>query len=558
MSKDPAFCNEITYKHLDKKIRDAKTAKKIFSVLQNGYGPIRQSLLQRGWLEKVPPEKLKYIMGGSMESYMIANMLKNAPVHFIWQPKSRPTKLPAVDPPTLVNSIYRRYDLDFTSKEGLIHLKENMGWYTIENFSDLNVPRTYLLSDREGKESFVRDFKRTKFISFVLFLAGKKNFQSFFTDADDGISTNIIDTALAKVDVLLRIKNHDDIDAHYLKETFDRLPLGRDMKETNMKKIISNAKKFKMQSEKKINEFEKLIKESAEKILEYWPERDYDGFKNLWIVKKVGASCGFGVTLHSDIRDMLKVARMNGNAKYIVQKYIERPMLISNRKSDIRFYFMTLIRDGGFVDLWLYKNCYFKFGTHRFSLDNLDRSIHLTNYTVQKHYMNENDAVENAVENMWDLKEFLRHLDYIEKPNVWAEKIYPAIKQNIIAVVMQSIEASTIEVNNFELNGADFILTYDYQPVLLEVNPRPDLSLSAAHVDLITRQLQEDLVKVLVDFQNDITSSTGDFELAHIFEMPQSRASNDLTVIGTKLHVPVIATRKRQSSRRSTRSKGEN
>lgn len=536
---------ELSYKQLEKKIKEAKQEKKIF-IVYDGYGPLRQALLRRGWLEKVPPGRIQF-MNTSTDNYIIANMLKYSPFHFIWQPKSRPVKIPGgVDPPTFVNSVYRRRDLDFTSKEGLINLKNNMNWYTIENVSDLAVPRTYVLSDRDGRQNFIQDFKRTNFIGFVLYLAKKKNFRKLFTDADDGISTNIIDLSIAKVEVLLRIRNHEDIDCNYLVETFARFPVGRDVKETNMRKIITKSKKFKIQTEAKIAELLNSVRNCADKILEHWPDRNYDGFRNLWVVKPIGSSSGYGVEVLADERIILKTA-MNGNSRFIVQKYIERPMLIQSRKFDIRIYFMTLIRDG-FVDLWMYKNCYFKFGTHKFNLDSLDKSIHITNYAVQKHFMNSDDAVTNSVENMWLLKEFLRHLEYIEKPNLWHEKIYPAIKQNIVAVLMQNLEVTKMEVNNFELNGADFMLTYDHSPVLLEINSKPALFFSPSVVDLITGQLQEDIVKVLVDFQRDITSPTGDFELAHIYEIPQTAypsSSNNLTmqksqqlaICGTKLHL---------------------
>lgn len=527
----------LSYKEIEEKVKKAKDEKKIF-IIHYGYNQLRNSLFKRGWLEKVQKERIQF-MNGQNENYIIANILKNSSFYFIWQPKNRPIKMPQVNPPILVNSVYRRTDLDFTSKEGLMNIEKNMNWFTIEGISQLQIQRTYVISHREGREEFREDFKRTNFTNFIMFLAKSKgkNFKSFFSDADDGISYELIELALTKINILLRIKEHDDIDSNYIVESYSRFETGKDPKEKLMKKIISGSKKFRFPTETKLNELLKSVTECAEKIKLNWPERKYDGYKNVWIVKKVGSSSGYGVSVLANDREILKHS-MTNSSRFIVQKYIERPMLIEGRKFDIRIYFMTHIRDG-FVDLWIYRDCYFKFGTHKFNLDQLDRSIHITNYAVQKFYMNDKDAVTNSIENMWPLKEFLRHLKFIEKPDLWKDNIFPQIKQNLIACLMQSLETTTIEVNNFELNGADFMITYNYETVLIEINSKPDLFFSSKVIEMITGKLQEDIIKVLIDFQADITSLTGDFELAHVFEIPQFNENINLSVDSRKVNLAV-------------------
>lgn len=201
----------------------------------------------------------------------------------------------------------------------------------------------------------------------------------------------------------------------------------------------------------------------------------------------------------------------------------------------MRIYFITFIREG-YVDIWLYKDCYIKFGTNIFSLDNLHQSIHVTNYAVQKNFMNPLDAVFNSQENMWPLAELVKYFMNINKGNIWANQIYPAIKRNLLAVILQSFEVTDFQTNNFELNGADFMIGDDYQPILIEVNSKPALFFSRTVVELITRKLLEDVIKVTVDWQRDPLSSTGDFELIHCYEIPKVENTKiDLTIRGTRI-----------------------
>jgi len=71
-------------------------------------------------------------------------------------------------------------------------------------------------------------------------------------------------------------------------------------------------------------------------------------------------------------------------SNWVVQKYIEKPMLIMNRKFDIRIFgLITTIH--GVMKAYFFKHCYVRTNSREYTLDDLsDPLIHLSNDAVQK------------------------------------------------------------------------------------------------------------------------------------------------------------------------------
>jgi hypothetical protein len=68
----------------------------------------------------------------------------------------------------------------------------------------------------------------------------------------------------------------------------------------------------------------------------------------------------------------------------VIQKYIERPMLVNGRKYDIRVWVLLTHE----MDLYFFREGYIRTSCEEFNLDKDDLYVHLTNNAVQKHSNN--------------------------------------------------------------------------------------------------------------------------------------------------------------------------
>ena len=75
----------------------------------------------------------------------------------------------------------------------------------------------------------------------------------------------------------------------------------------------------------------------------------------------------------------------------------------------------------------------------------------------------------------------------------------------------------------FELYGADFLLSYDLNPWLIEINSSPALGATTAVTSRLCSALLEDVIKVTVDRKKSRNADTGAFELVRKLFLPAAQ-----------------------------------
>lgn len=169
-------------------------------------------------------------------------------------------------------------------------------------------------------------------------------------------------------------------------------------------------------------------------------------------------------------------------------------MLIHDTKFDIRQYY--LVTSTYPLVIWMYKDCYLKFSSQKYSLKKYHESIHLTNNAIQRKYKNSNGRhSELPLQNMWDLEKYKVYLASINKENVWDSIIYQGMKKTIIGIMLSCQDSLRVSKNRFELYGCDFILDKEYNPWLIEINSCPDLNHTTQVTAKICPAVVSDIIK---------------------------------------------------------------
>lgn len=143
----------------------------------------------------------------------------------------------------------------------------------------------------------------------------------------------------------------------------------------------------------------------------------------------------------------------------------------------------------------MYKESYLRFSSQQYNLLNYHESVHLTNHAIQKKYTNGVRDERLPNENMWDCHTFQAYLRQIGQMEMWTERIYPGMQKAIIGTLLASQENMDRRINTFELFGADFMISEDFYPWLIEINSSPDLGATTSVTARMCPQCLEDIIK---------------------------------------------------------------
>ncbi|XP_063486441.1 tubulin monoglycylase TTLL3 isoform X9 [Symphalangus syndactylus] len=482
-------------------VERAVKQKKIFTI-QGCYPVIRCLLRRRGWVEKkmvhrsgptlLPPQK-------DLDSSAMGDSDTTEDEDEDEDEEFQPPQLFDFD------DLLKFDDLDGTHAlmVGLCLNLRNLPWFD-EVDANSFFPRCYRLGAEDDKKAFIGDKQPKK---------REKNPVS--------ASPEFVDEALCVCEEYLSNLAHRDIDKD-LEAPLYLTPEGWSLFLQRYYQVVHEGAELR-HLDTQVQRCEDILQQLRAVV----PQIDMEGDRNIWIVKPGAKSRGRGIMCMDHLEEMLKL--VNGNpmvmkdGKWVVQKYIERPLLIFGTKFDLRQWF--LVTDWNPLTVWFYRDSYIRFSTQPFSLKNLDNSVHLCNNSIQKHL--ENSCHRHPLlppDNMWYSQRFQAHLQEMGAPNAWSTIIVPGMKDAVIHALQTSQDTVQCRKASFELYGADFVFGEDFQPWLIEINASPTMAPSTAVTARLCAGVQADTLRVVIDRRLDRNCGTGAFELIYkqpAVEVPQ-------------------------------------
>lgn len=260
--------------------------------------------------------------------------------------------------------------------------------------------------------------------------------------------------------------------------------------------------------------------------------------KSIWIMKPIGKAQGRGIFLIDSLKQVADWKPEGGTTRasvptsqtaaqknceeterkepetYVVQRYVQNPLLIGGKKFDLRLY--VLVPSFNPLVAYLYRSGFARFSGSRFSMksaDLWDMGIHLTNVAVQK----QQESYDERRGGKWELQN-LKSFLYTAYGREKIQQMFCDI-QGIILRCLFSVQSAIINDKHcFELYGFDVLIDADLKPWLLEVNSSPSLTATTREDYELKFGLLDDCVSVL-DFERHFNGNyeeqVGGFDLIY-------------------------------------------
>lgn len=278
---------------------------------------------------------------------------------------------------------------------------------------------------------------------------------------------------------------------------------------------------------KDLSQYQQRISSILSELEKHQTQYKMNGIHNIWIVKPGNLSRGRGIHCVNKLSPVL--TQCEENNYIIVQKYIENPLIILNRKFDIRQW--VLVTNINPLTLWMWEQPYLRFGAEDYKLTDINNLYsHLTNNSIAKY---SEHFKETKIEgNMWEIPSFIEHMQTVyNKGDIWND-----LHEKMKKIVISSFDSARHEMkqreNSFELFGYDFMIDEQFNVILIEVNSSPALDYSTKVTKKLVKLMIKDLIQVVIDNRDKLSQTKKIGEWTKIYQAQEVDSSYTPNAIG--------------------------
>ena len=220
-----------------------------------------------------------------------------------------------------------------------------------------------------------------------------------------------------------------------------------------------------------------------------------------WIAKPATGARGVGIAVFDELLVMQRWLSQQQSGAFVIQKYVETPLLIHGRKFDIRLFVLVTSLDP--LVVFCSSDAYVRFASAPFAdAATSDLFAHLTNHQIQKLAPPvEGDEERGVDHNQWPLSTLRKHLN-----GAWDLQVVPQIKDLVAEALLAWPDRDRNHRNaSFELLGLDIMLSESLQPYLLEINADPGLHVTTDTVKNHHQRAIEGLLQAVIDRRSEWT-----------------------------------------------------
>ncbi|XP_020300319.1 tubulin glycylase 3A-like [Pseudomyrmex gracilis] len=546
------------YWKIKAKVENAVKRHKIF-LIRGELPRLKEALEARGWVHKYEPTRMRMLPYGTTaanleahslgditqadgtlnEKAVIFALLRDRQPDFIWDCRNEFIEWHrSIQSDVILNKYQRSFV--YTSKLGMARSLADAYWLHEENVSSVLYPRSY--SPSTDRRAFLEDFRLTaaagllKWFVCGMNAAEKILVSDMATGGRRAISIARLEFALERCRKFISDATHEDLDADEGEQRQQPSDEEWELFLDDFTAALHHGAGVECSSEDNSERLKRCFSIAAitlERLKTVDPQYNVNGMRGIWILKPSHLCCGNGIVISHSLKDVLRRVEEKPKDYYIVQKYIECPLLIKETKFDIRLWY--LVTNTFPLTIWLFKEALLRFSSKPYTFSTYHETIHICNTAVQEKYSEyerrrrlrsvqdrSEESARSVRDQGWDcekLNEYLKSIGHKGEP--YYDQIYPKMAEAIILTMLAAQDRMERRRCSFELYGADFVVAEDKSVWLIEINTNPRMHPPSSR---ITKRLYdnvlESLVKVIMDVPVNAYADTGGFNLVYKQNIP--------------------------------------